>query len=152
MKHNAREKDEQWSAREDPASGGSNPPPVSMAELSAHCMGNVEVMSRLLGMFESQLASDIRAMDVSLNTHDAGTLASRAHVLKGAAGAVGAQGVWKIAGQIESLAQEDRLESIASVLGELHTEADRCIEFLPAVKSSIRSCGESGGELGEGRP
>ena len=118
---------------------GTRPPPFALAELSERCMGNAAVATLLLDKFESQLRGDIREIEQRLAARDAPQIASTAHALKGAAGAVAAPALRDLAAEIEALARQGKLESIAQDLSALRTEVERCLGYLPAARTTLGS-------------
>lgn len=112
-------------------------PPLSVVELSEHCMGNAAVALLVLDKFEKQLATDIRELEDRLASQDTAQLARTAHALKGAAGAVAATILRELASRVEDLARQRQTESIAGALSVLHTEAERCLGYLPAARAAL---------------
>lgn len=112
-------------------------PPFVLAELSERCMGNAAVAALLLGKFEDQLAADIPTIEERLAARDAAQIASTAHALKGAAGAVAAVALRDLAATVETLARQDQLDAIAHELSALRAEAERCLGYLPAARGAL---------------
>ena len=63
-------------------------------------------------------------MQAGCETADGPRIAGGAHTLKGAAGCFGAQSVARLAENVELLARENQLDSIAAALCELNRQAD----------------------------
>jgi two-component system, sensor histidine kinase and response regulator len=117
-------------------SDGSNVP-LSLPQLLDRCMGNAAVAKMILNKFEEQLLGDISKMQQQHSAGDASQLAKTAHALKGAAGAVAASALHDLSAEIEKMARENRLDTMATALSTLSSEVDRCLKHLPAVRNSL---------------
>ena len=131
------------SAQSQPANStgrGSTPrPPFALAELSERCLGNAAVATLLLDKFEKQMHADIRELEQRLAVGEAGQIARTAHALKGAAGAVAAPVLRDLAAQVETLARQEHLESIAREMSSLRAEVERCLAYLPVARGVLAS-------------
>ena len=125
--------------------GPAGPPlPFAVDELSERCMGNAAVATLLLDKFEKQLQGDLREIEQRLAARDAGQIARTAHALKGAAGAVAAPLLRDLAAEVETLARQENLESIARELSTLRAEVERCLGYLPVARGVLATAAHPG--------
>src|SRR5437870_639161 len=117
----------------------TRPPPLSLHELTDRCMGDAALASLVLEKFEAQLNADLREIQQRLADGDAAQIARTAHALKGAAGAAAAPVLRDIAARVEMLAREVGLTGIAEELSSLRAEVDRCLEYLPRARATLKS-------------
>lgn len=129
----------------------SNDPksPFAVSELLDRCMGSATVAAMVLDKFENQLENDIAQMQKQHSEGDPAQLARTAHALKGAAGAVAASALHDLAAQLESMARENRIDTISKGIASIRDEVDRCLEHLPAARRALASA-VPGGPAGMG--
>jgi len=130
------------SAVNHPDSHGHTQRPLAVEVLADRCMGDISIASLLLDKFQRQLTLDVPDIERSLSDGGAAAVARTAHGLKGAAGAVAAEGVLAIAATIESLAQENRLVEVIAHMAVLRTEVERCMAFLPQARVELNAWGD----------
>jgi signal transduction histidine kinase/CheY-like chemotaxis protein/HPt (histidine-containing phosphotransfer) domain-containing protein len=103
------------------------------------CDGRVELMSKVLDKFEQQIADDLGRITEALEAADADRIREIAHHLKGAAALVGANPVAQDAQRVEQLAREGQVERARQAIDELKTDARRCLDDMPRLRSSWSS-------------
>lgn len=121
--------------------GAGLPLPLAVDELAARCMGSVAVATLLLGKLENELPHDLREIEQHLAAGDAARVAGVVHSLKGAAGAVGAPLLQRLAAEIETLARQEQLGNVAQELTALRTEVERVLDYLPAARAALSTHG-----------
>jgi HPt (histidine-containing phosphotransfer) domain-containing protein len=121
-----------------PTPQGSSPP-LATAELLERCMGNPGVALLVLEKFEKQLHNDLPEIERLTAAGDAAQVARTCHSLKGAAGAVASDSIQRIAAELETLAKQSRLDSIAQQVASLRTEVERVLAYLPAARGTLKS-------------
>jgi chemotaxis protein histidine kinase CheA len=112
-----------------PTPQGSSPP-LATAELLERCMGNPGV---------ALLVLDLPEIERLTAAGDAAQVARTCHSLKGAAGAVASDSIQRIAAELETLAKQSRLDSIAQQVASLRTEVERVLAYLPAARGTLKS-------------
>ncbi len=105
-------------------------PPVDAWEMLQRMEGNSELLEELLGMFFQDFYQDMFVLKKLLEKKDAPAVAMVAHGLKGELGNLGMKNAYKIACELEKLAQENKLEKAASLPGLLECEIKQMEDFF----------------------
>jgi HPt (histidine-containing phosphotransfer) domain-containing protein len=100
-------------------------PALDVPDLLDRCLGNLELLERLLTSFESRFWGDVEAIRSGVAARDQKVVARLAHRLKGAAASVSAVRLARAAERIEELARQDDLEDVPDFLDELNVEWSR---------------------------
>lgn len=112
-------------------------PPIDFTTLIARCMGNT---SFALALLDELAASGKQQVDV-LVKNAAGNhpiaVAEVAHSLKGAAAILGAERLRGKAAQVEAASSTSQDTLLEALIADLRCEMDRCLEFIPVLKSKI---------------
>ena len=111
--------------------------PLILEEFSERCMGDPAIAMVLLEKFEAQLHRDLEEMEQGLASGDGDRIACTAHALKGAAAAVAATAIRRVAAEVETLARDNRLDQLATALPALRSEIDRCVAYIPSARSAF---------------
>jgi two-component system sensor histidine kinase/response regulator len=111
--------------------------PINVETLQNRCMGNRKLAAKALSKFETLLAVDLGAIAQSIRDGNAKQLASSAHKIKGAAGNISAEGVRRIAAELEMLGKESRLETAEQSLENLCAEVDRFRNYLSVALADL---------------
>ncbi len=111
------------------------PRPFELEELLARCVGNLELVERVLKKFATHFADDLERLERHLQVGDADELARVAHTMKGASANVAAPGLREQTARIEELARGRQLDQISSRLTLLRNEWSRFSSSLSAVKA-----------------
>ena len=119
------------------APGSSTTTSIDTASLIDRCMGNVELASRVLAQFETQLSADLKAAEEALGANNSADGVKIIHKLKGCAANVSANALAGVASQIESLIRAADLAAAGSAMPHLRAEADRFLADLPAARASM---------------
>lgn len=113
-----------------------NPLILDVESLLERCMGNLEFAERILGKFQQRAGNDLEELEKLLELHDAERLARVAHRFKGSAANVSAEGLRRIAEQIEESGRAGRLADVPAQIMQLRREWVRyvdCSASLPSV-------------------
>jgi Amt family ammonium transporter len=120
----------------EPARGPESQIPAILVDtLLERCMNSLDTVNVVIGKFETQARRDVEQIQQSLSGHDLKTAARSAHALKGTAAIVAADRLWKIAGELERLGRAEQADDMQRQLEQLRAEVDRCIGYLPSVRS-----------------
>jgi two-component system sensor histidine kinase/response regulator len=120
-----------------PARAPSPTPSIDTPSLIDRCMGNVELASRVLAQFETQLGSDLKAAEEALGAGDSADGVKIIHALRGCAANVSANAIAGVAAEIEALIRAADLAAAGAAMAHLRTEAARCLADLPAARASM---------------
>ncbi|MEE9213037.1 MAG: response regulator, partial [Phycisphaeraceae bacterium] len=112
-------------------------PPVDAVALLERCMGNAELVVKVLDTFQKQALDDLERIVQSINDGDANRVARSAHALKGVAANLSAQSLQKVASDLEQLGRDADLDKALGCLTELEHQMRRCLDFLPKVLADI---------------
>jgi HPt (histidine-containing phosphotransfer) domain-containing protein len=105
-------------------------PVIDLEGLKARCLGNLNLVERVLGKFESQLDSDLAALEQALLDGDTDSAALVAHRIKGMSANVEARDLFHSAMALERLAKDACVAELPSYLARLQSERDRIAESL----------------------
>jgi HPt (histidine-containing phosphotransfer) domain-containing protein len=114
--------------------------PVDLAALKARCLGNMDLVGRVLAKFGSTGKADLQQLEAAVAQSDFATVSRIGHRFKGAAANVSAARLHLMATYIEQLAREQNVaelqEAIAQTRGEWEVFSRFTSENLPRAKTS----------------
>ena len=114
-----------------------NRPPIDRRALLLRCMENLEFAQSLLADFEGDLPQRVDQIAQFIHEDDVRAAAESAHALKGAAGTIAAEPLRTLAAEMEAAGKAGDLASAASLVDQLHAEAQRCLRFIPELKERM---------------
>lgn len=98
--------------------------------LRARCLGNSELVDRLLSKFDEQAQQLMNQIEESATAGDLQELSKAAHTIKGAAANLSAEPLMAAAAALEETAKAGELGAASSQIAGLRLEMDRCLEFV----------------------
>jgi len=107
--------------------------PIDIDDVLNRCMGNVQLLGRLLDKFQEDSAKNLQALSELVGNNKAPELARMAHGIKGVAANLSAGKLRDLAAQLESMGRDGQLDLAAQCLDKLRTEMQRCVESIPQV-------------------
>jgi len=125
--------DDDQSAR--PMSEHSSDEVMDLQGLYERCMGNLDLMERVLDKFERRLPEELAELERALERGDATMVAQLAHRIKGSTSNVSAAGLQQAAKEIEDLGRSGRVADKAC-LTNLHEQWRRYVDWRAAARSS----------------
>jgi HPt (histidine-containing phosphotransfer) domain-containing protein len=105
-------------------------PPIDRDLLIERLGGDEELLADVARLFFLDCPERLAAIRTALDDHDAERIRTTAHALKGAAGALSAQGLFDAARTLERMGAEGRLEAAEAVWRGLSVEAANVISAL----------------------
>lgn len=108
---------------------------VDMPALLSRCLGNMELVKRVLTKFQTSGTSDLQQIQAALARSDFDTIAQISHRLKGAAGNVSASRLRLLATYIEQSAREKSFSEIGEVFTQLCSEWELFLQFASEITS-----------------
>jgi HPt (histidine-containing phosphotransfer) domain-containing protein len=118
--------------------------PIALDMLLEQCCGSGEFAASLLSDFGKDLLARCAGIIRHLDASDAPAVTATAHCLKGSAGMLGAAGLSEIAARIEAAGRSGDLADSAPLAAQLRDEAQRCLQFLPAMQAELAASVEIG--------
>ena len=118
--------------------------PIDLRLLVDRCMGDVAFLKTILDAFEVQTRAIMEHLTLHLAAGDARQVAAQAHMLKGAAGTLGAEHLQESAAKVESAGKAGDLVEAAAEFAALEIETRRCMDFLPDILKRLPSESVSG--------
>jgi Amt family ammonium transporter len=117
--------------REEPRSSlADRDPPLDLASLLRRCLGNHDLVNRIIGNFADQLPQSAQELEIAVRQNRLSDAAAQAHALKGMAANLSADRLQKVVGDLEmTCAAGDRLLAVSDI-ARVHREVQRCLEFL----------------------
>ena len=105
--------------------------------LCDRCMGNLDLVQRVLDKFETRLPEEITELERVLEQEDAAKIALVAHRIKGNSSNVSATGLRHAAAEIEDLSRAGRVADARTHLGGLQNQWRRYVESRGELRASI---------------
>jgi HPt (histidine-containing phosphotransfer) domain-containing protein len=107
---------------------------VDLEALKSRCLGNLNLVGRVLSKFSVQLDADLAELARSLLDNDAPAFALVAHRIKGMSANVEARELSQYAAAAEQCALRHNVEQLPSFLSQLQQERARINQSLLGVK------------------
>jgi HPt (histidine-containing phosphotransfer) domain-containing protein len=121
----------------------SSPPKVmNMEELINRCMGNIDLVQRVLEKFGQRLPEDLEELERALEAGNTEEVARVAHRLKGSSASVSAEGIASAASRIEEAGRAGRSAEIPMALDRLRSEWKRYLD-RPMTSMGMESGGQN---------
>jgi signal transduction histidine kinase/AmiR/NasT family two-component response regulator/HPt (histidine-containing phosphotransfer) domain-containing protein len=115
------------------------PPSVSSTqaldfdELFERCGRDLATLHMVVDRFESGSLAAVERLAQAVEARDAAKISMLAHSLKGSSAMVSAKKMTELAGRLEQMGYDAKLDNAAECLAQLSKEARRCIDELPRV-------------------
>ncbi len=100
---------------------------LNLDELRNRCMGNLNLVHRVLNKFQKRLPEELAEMKKALECGDMERIAHVAHRVKGTSASVSAKGLARAAAEIEDLSRAGRATDISSRIDRLGDEWGKCL-------------------------
>ena len=97
-------------------------------ELCERCLGNLDLVARVLGKFEQRLPAELAELERAVEVGDAAKIALVAHRIKGNSSNVSAAGLQQAAAEIEDLGRAGRVAEIPARVRNVRQEWQRYID------------------------
>lgn len=111
--------------------------PFSLETVLEQCGGKSEIAGMVLDEFLNQVPNDLSEMESSMSAGDWLTAGKAAHRLKGTAGVLGAAKLHPLCASMEMACKEGRTDEVPGIYAELKSEAQKCVEAVPAAKTAL---------------
>jgi HPt (histidine-containing phosphotransfer) domain-containing protein len=108
---------------------------LDLEGLRNRCMGNLDLVQRVLKMFCQRIPEEMGTMEKALELKDTEQIARVAHRVKGSSASVSADGVARAAAEIEEVSRAGRMTDISASIGRLHDEWDKCSDYATTLLS-----------------
>ena len=122
-----------------PVSGAA--PPINFDELLERCMGNLDLVARVLEKFEGSALDQLQDIVDAVKTGDSDQTASAAHCLKGVAANLSAESVRSLALELEMLGRAGDIAHAKDHLEALECEMQRLLAYIPEGLLEMRKAG-----------
>jgi HPt (histidine-containing phosphotransfer) domain-containing protein len=111
--------------------------PIDSASLLARCLGNTDLVSRLLKVFEPEIGGDLKRLEAAFDAGNGDDVANFAHAIKGSAANLSADALASLARELETAARQGEWQSRGELIERIRNEFRRCVEALPAVSATV---------------
>jgi HPt (histidine-containing phosphotransfer) domain-containing protein len=108
---------------------------IDLESLETRCLGNVQLVERVLNKFAVQLDADLAVLEEALEAHDAETFRATAHRLKGMSANVEAWPLHQCAKEAEELALTQDLDDLAEQLERFH---EMRLQLTTTLKAALK--------------
>jgi signal transduction histidine kinase/CheY-like chemotaxis protein/HPt (histidine-containing phosphotransfer) domain-containing protein len=113
------------------ATDGGEEAPLDLAELRARCMGNEELVARVLAAFQENLPKQLAQLEGDSSGVDRAALGRVAHAIKGVAATLAAHGLQGAAASLDGAAVEGQsADELAARVEGVRVEAERLTQWL----------------------
>jgi HPt (histidine-containing phosphotransfer) domain-containing protein len=102
--------------------------------LSDRCLGNLELVERVLSRFETHLPRELAELERLMEVGDTDQLTLAAHRIKGSSSNVSAAGLQRVAAEIEDLTRAGRVEDIPAKFRNLREQWQRYVDCRAALR------------------
>jgi HPt (histidine-containing phosphotransfer) domain-containing protein len=107
---------------------------LDLEALKARCLGNLDLVERVLAKFTDQLDTDLDAFERAIKTDNAEQAAQLAHRIKGTAGNVAARHLYVNASLAEQRAQDKQVVDLSSDLTRMRNDRLELVETIERMK------------------
>ncbi len=111
-------------------------PPIDRCALLARCMGNIDLLARLLNAFEPEIGKELQLLDEAVAARDGARITEVAHSLKGAAANLSAEVLSDLARELENSSRRNEWQYHVDLVFRIREEFGRCIAALPDLNRS----------------
>jgi HPt (histidine-containing phosphotransfer) domain-containing protein len=108
---------------------------LDMESLRNRCMGNLDLVQRLLKTFHERMPLEMDAMEEALKQSDAEAVARLAHRVRGSSASMSADGLTRAATEIEIISRSGSVEDIPASIEHLRDEWEKYLEYGVALLS-----------------
>lgn len=108
---------------------------LNLDELRNRCMGNLNLVHRVLTKFQKRLPEELADMQKALECGDMERIAHIAHRVKGTSASVSAKGLAQAAAEIEDLSRAGRAMDISPRIERFRDEWEKCLNEAVMVLS-----------------
>ncbi len=127
-----------------PLCGPSKPEVLDLQGLCDRCMGNLDLVQRVLDKFEQRLPEELAELERVLELGDAAEIALVAHRIKGNSSNISAGALQQAAAEIEDLSRAGRVAEISARLPNLREQWERYAECRSTLRRSATDSARSG--------
>ena len=117
---------------------------LDLQGLCDRCLGNLDLVERVLDKFEQRLPAELAELESVLELGDAAKIALVAHRIKGNAANISAEGLRQAATEIEDLSRAGRVADIPGRLRNLRGQWQRYIDCRAALRPSANDAAGHG--------
>lgn len=103
---------------------------LDLEDLKARCLGNMDLVERVLSKMSDQLDRDLEHVDRALQAGDAAEVAQFAHRIKGVAASVAARSLFDAAAAVEEQALANAINELPQHIDRLRHDRSRLSSFL----------------------
>jgi HPt (histidine-containing phosphotransfer) domain-containing protein len=124
----------------------AKPPPTGVLDLEGlrnRCMGNIDLVQRVLKTFQQRIPEEIEAMAKALECKDAEQIARVAHRVKGSSASVSAGGLFRAATELEAVSRKGCVTDIPAGIEHLRDEWETYLDYAVALLSAADTAQDS---------
>jgi signal transduction histidine kinase/CheY-like chemotaxis protein len=111
--------------------------PILADLLVERCMADVDTIGIVLEKFEKQAQANIERLAQALSIQDSAAIAKIAHQFKGTAGILAAEHLHHLTAELEQMCRLGQLDGVGHQLDALTQEIQRCIDYLPELRTLV---------------
>lgn len=111
---------------------------LDLESLKMRCLGNIDLVERVLSKFTGQLDQDLDALEDAIRTSNAEQAAHVAHRIKGIAASVSAHSLFTNAANAEQRALDQNVAELPDQLNLLRRDRSRLAEYVRLAERQLR--------------
>lgn len=119
-----------------PMCGSAKSEVLDLQGLCERCMGNLDLVERVLDKFEQRLPEELAELERVLELADTAKIALVAHRIKGNSSNISATGLQRVAAEIEDLGRAGRVTDIHAHLRTLREQWQRYVDCRATIRPS----------------
>jgi HPt (histidine-containing phosphotransfer) domain-containing protein len=120
------------------AAGLSSSEVLNLEELRNRCMGNIQLVQRVLEKFQQRLPEELAALENALDLNDTEQVARVAHRVKGTSASVSAKGLAQAAAEIENTSRAGCATDIPGRIEHLRDEWEKYLDYAVTLLSASK--------------
>ena len=109
---------------------------LDLEGLRNRCMGNIDLMQRVLKMFQERIPEEVEAMEQALQRKDAEQVGAIAHRVKGSSASISAGGLMRAAAEIEEVSRAGRIADVPASIGHFRDEWEEYLNYSVTLLSA----------------
>jgi len=117
---------------------------LDLEALRNRCMGNVELVQRVLDKFQQRIPEELAELENLLTAGNFEQVARVAHRLKGTSANAGAPGLREAAAEIENSGREARVGDVSVGIEHLRGEWEKYLDYVSTLFSTMDESAETG--------
>lgn len=114
-------------------------PPISYRELLDRCLGQPEMVTRVIDRFEAAVRDSLREVAAAADDADIAAIAKLTHDLRATAGQIAAHRLAAACREVEQTASQGEIENTLAQVDALRKAIEECLADVPRILDRARA-------------